>query len=266
MNRRDFVGVALPLFAGGTGVAWAQSQRPRERGVASEKPPRPRDDDEKKILDVLDDLDNNERRGNMNVPLSDARLLRILTAFSQAKHVVELGTSNGYSGIWFCLALRGTGGKLTTFDQDPGRIKLAKANFKRAGVQDLVTLIEGDAHETVHQLKKSIDLLFYRCGQGRLLRLLEETPASSPRGRLNCSAQYGPSEAGTQIRRNRHHRQGSGNGVPEHAGGGSGTHFEEELISLPRKRRPPDGPEDDRLATAPRGDARECIEPKGAMK
>lgn len=71
-----------------------------------------------------------------------------------------MGASNGYSGIWFCLALKSTGGKLTTFDQDPGRIKLAKANFKRAGVEELVTLVEGDAHETVKQLKKPIDLLF----------------------------------------------------------------------------------------------------------
>jgi len=160
MNRRVFVGSALPLLAGGSAIVLGQPQRPREENTASEKPPRPRNDDEKKILVVLDDLDRNQRRGNMNVPLSDGRLLRILTVFSGAKHVVELGASNGYSGIWFCLALKSTGGKLTTFDQDPGRIKLAKANFKRAGVEELVTLVEGDAHETVKQLKKPIDLLF----------------------------------------------------------------------------------------------------------
>jgi len=46
----------------------------------------PKDDDEKKILD---DLDKNQRRGMMNVPMDDGRLLRTLTEMSGAKHVVE---------------------------------------------------------------------------------------------------------------------------------------------------------------------------------
>ncbi len=163
MDRRDFVGSALPLLAFGAGTATAQRPRGRGRGgeaVAREKPPLARDDSEKKILAVLDDLDKNQRRGMMNVPLEDARLLRLLTEFGNARHVVELGTSNGYSGIWFCLALRKTGGKLTTFDIDPERLQLARQNFKRAGVEGLVTIVEGDAHQNVTRLKGPIDLAF----------------------------------------------------------------------------------------------------------
>jgi caffeoyl-CoA O-methyltransferase len=62
-------------------------------------PPLPKDDAEKKILDVLKEMDQNQRGGMMNVPVGDGRLLRILTESVGAKHVVELGTSNGYSGI-----------------------------------------------------------------------------------------------------------------------------------------------------------------------
>jgi len=124
-----------------------------------EKPPIPKDDAEKLILNVISDLD--KTRGEMqNVPYADGRLLRLLTETSNAKHVVEIGTSNGYSGLWFCLALRNTGGKLTTFDIDPDRIKLAKSNFKRADVDQLVTIIEGDAHEKVKDLKDPIDIVF----------------------------------------------------------------------------------------------------------
>jgi predicted O-methyltransferase YrrM len=119
-----------------------------------------RDDAEKRIMDVLEDLDKNQRPGHMNVPVEDGRLLRILAEAIGAKHVVEIGTSNGYSGTWFCLALRNTGGKLTTHEINAKRAALARENFKRAGVERLVTIVEGDAHKTVTSLKEPIDLLF----------------------------------------------------------------------------------------------------------
>ena len=122
--------------------------------------PMPKTEQEKKILDVLDDMDKNQRRGMMNVPVEDGRLLRLLTETVGAKHVIEIGTSNGYSGIWFCLALRKTGGKLTTYEIDARRASLARENFKRAGVDKMVTLVEGDAHETVKKLKEPIDVVF----------------------------------------------------------------------------------------------------------
>ncbi len=132
----------------------------RGSSAAPQQPPVPVNEEEKKILSILDDMDRNQRRGMMNVPMEDGRILRLLTEAVGAKHVVEIGTSNGYSGIWFCLALRTTGGKLTTHDIDEGRAALARENFKRAGVDKLVTLIMGDAHETVKKLKGPIDILF----------------------------------------------------------------------------------------------------------
>jgi predicted O-methyltransferase YrrM len=95
-----------------------------------------------------------------NVPPGDGRILRLLTESLGAKHVVELGTSNGYSGVWFCLALRQTGGKLTTFEIDAERAVQARRNFQQAGVADLVALVEGDAHERVKEVKDPIDLVF----------------------------------------------------------------------------------------------------------
>ena len=134
----------------GRGMRGGRGGPPRGGTASSmEGPPKPKNEAEKKILDVLDDMDRNQRRGMMNVPRWDGRMLRMLTEAVGAKHVVEIGTSNGYSGIWFCLALRTTGGKLTTHDIDAGRAALARKNFKRAGVENLVTLVEGNAHEEV---------------------------------------------------------------------------------------------------------------------
>ena len=146
------------------------SDRPRDRRdrrpppdmgrQTSKKPPTAKDDAEKKILAVLEDMDQNQRRGMMNVPVEDGRVLRLLTESIGAKKVVEIGTSNGYSGIWFCLALQKTNGKLITHEISAERAQLARENFKRAGVEEMITLVEGDAHEQVKKLKDPIDILF----------------------------------------------------------------------------------------------------------
>ncbi|MHC4063895.1 MAG: O-methyltransferase [Planctomycetota bacterium] len=135
-----------------------REQPPEQEGLA--RPPLAKGEAEKKVLGVLDDMDRHQRPGMKNVSVADGRLLRVLTESIGAKHVVEIGTSNGYSGIWLCLALRATGGRLTTYEINAERAALARENFKRAGVDQIVTLVEGDAHEEVPKLKDAIDLLF----------------------------------------------------------------------------------------------------------
>jgi predicted O-methyltransferase YrrM len=122
------------------------------------KAPLPKDDGEKRILDALEHARGGERYANVST--ADGRLLRQLTEAIGARRVVELGTSTGESGLWFSLALRKTGGKLYTHDIDPGRIAVARENFKRAGVEDIITITEGDAHETAVRNKEPIDVLF----------------------------------------------------------------------------------------------------------
>jgi predicted O-methyltransferase YrrM len=164
--------VAVVGFLSAQELGGQQNQRrprgfgPMRRGSSStelsafDKAPLANDQQEKNILNVLDDMAKNQNRGMMNVALEDGRLLRLLTEAVGAKNVVELGTSNGYSAIWFSLALRNTGGKLTTHEIDAHRASLARENFKRAGVDNLITLVEGDAHNEVTKIKEPIDILF----------------------------------------------------------------------------------------------------------
>lgn len=149
-------------------VGSAQDARRPDAGPGGAMRPRvefrartlPNSPTEAKILEVLDDMFRNQRRGSMSVPPEDGRILRLLTEAIGANHVVEIGTSVGYSGLWMALALTSTGGKLTTFEIDPGRAARARENFARAGVTNIVTIIEGDALTTVQQIRDSIDLLF----------------------------------------------------------------------------------------------------------
>jgi predicted O-methyltransferase YrrM len=122
------------------------------------KPPLPKDDGERRILAALEQARRGQRFANVST--ADGRLLRQLTEAVNAQRVVELGTSTGESGLWFSMALRKTGGKLYTHDIDPGRIAVARENFKRAGVDDLVVITEGDAHQTAPRNKDPIDILF----------------------------------------------------------------------------------------------------------
>ena len=134
----------------------------------------PKNDREKRILALLNDMDQNQRRGSMSVPANDGRLLRIFTESTGARHVVELGTSIGYSGLWFCLALETTGGKLTTFEIDEGRAATARANFKRAEVEDRVNLVLGDAHEKISTVEGPVDIVFLDADKEGYLDYLEK--------------------------------------------------------------------------------------------
>jgi len=152
------------IVAGGLLLSNALAQRAGGRSGASqgdaelEAPPVAKTDAEKKAFDVLADIRANQ--SYRNVPPEDGRLLRLLAESMGAKHVVEIGTSTGYSGIWFGLALQKSGGKLTTYEIDAGRAATARANFKRAAMSDIIELVEGDAHKEVANIKGAIDILF----------------------------------------------------------------------------------------------------------
>ena len=92
--------------------------------------------------------------------------LRQHTEAAGARNVVEIGTSTGYSGLWLCLALQKTNGRLTTFEIDHQRASMAREHFREAGVEKMVTLIEGDAHEQVAKLKGPIDIAFIDADKG----------------------------------------------------------------------------------------------------
>jgi len=132
------------------------------------------DKQKKQILSVLDQMLTGPHSEILSVPPDDGKVLRLLAEATGARNIVEIGTSNGYAALWFCLALRTTGGKLTTFEIDAERVKLARENFKRAGVDKFVTVIEGDAHKMVTKLDKPIDIIFLDADKGGNLDYLNK--------------------------------------------------------------------------------------------
>ena len=147
------------LFSMFAGLSTAFGQRGPRGGSRAESLPQANSEPEKRVLAVLDEAQKNGTIF-LNVPAADGRMLRLLAESMGARRVVELGTSTGLSGLWLSLALQKTGGTLTTFEYDAERAATARGHFKKAGVEQIVTIVEGDAHQTLSRLKEPIDLLF----------------------------------------------------------------------------------------------------------
>ena len=119
-------------------------------------------------------LEDIERIGNeQDLPLVDPEvgaLLRVLTTAVGARRALEIGTAIGYSGIWIAGALPADG-MLLTLEIDEARARVARDNFKRAGVENRVSVIVGDAQRTIAKVSGPFDLIF-QDGEKKLYSVL----------------------------------------------------------------------------------------------
>ena len=80
-----------------------------------------------------------------NLEPDSAALLALLVRAVNARRLLELGTSNGYSTIWLADALRDNGGTMLTVDLDASRSAMAAENLQKAGLDETVELRVQDA-------------------------------------------------------------------------------------------------------------------------
>jgi len=95
-----------------------------------------------------------------NVPPADGQFLHNFIVERDFRQGLEVGTSNGYSAIWMGMALRETNGHLITLEIDPERAQMARQNFARVGLEEIVELREGDALRIIPELEGPFDLVF----------------------------------------------------------------------------------------------------------
>ena len=96
-----------------------------------------------------------------NIPKETGAFLNTLIRTLKYKNVLEIGTSNGYSGIWMAEALSYTNGKLYTIEShEKERFNLAKTNFRASGLGKYIEQIAGHAPEIIPSLPKYFDLIF----------------------------------------------------------------------------------------------------------
>jgi caffeoyl-CoA O-methyltransferase len=90
----------------------------------------------------------------------EGRFLQFLVAAGRVRRALEIGTLGGYSGIWIARGL-GRGGRLITFEREPGHARVARENFDRAGVSGRVEIRVGEAHRLLRQMPAArFDFIF----------------------------------------------------------------------------------------------------------
>lgn len=100
-------------------------------------------------------------------------LLKFLLALSKPRNILEVGTAIGFSSL--LMSQYGPDDcHITTIEKYEKRIPQAKENFRRAGAEDRITLLEGDAADILKELTGSYDLIFMDAAKGQYIIFLPD--------------------------------------------------------------------------------------------
>lgn len=111
--------------------------------------------------------------------------LAFLVNMSQASRILEIGTAIGYSTLWLARGFEGRKGKITTIDLNVDRAKRAIGYFKRAGIEDQVEVLFGDARKIIPTLEGDFDFVFVDAAKGEYPDYLNLVlPCIAPGGML----------------------------------------------------------------------------------
>ena len=99
--------------------------------------------------------------------------LKVLLMIKRPMRILEVGAAVGFSSILMSEYMP-EGGHITTIENYDKRIPIARANFKRAGKEEQIDLIEGDALEVMHGLEGPYDLIFVDAAKGQYIHYLPE--------------------------------------------------------------------------------------------
>jgi len=119
---------------------------------------------------VLDDLERDDtRERQQGAPRAErlrqvtpevGRFLHVLVLATRPRSIVEIGTSGGYSTVWLATAARTVGASVVTLEIDPAKVRRATNSLREAGVDDVATIVEGDAFAHLRERQEPIDFVF----------------------------------------------------------------------------------------------------------
>ena len=125
-------------------------------------------------LETLTELEKTQKEF-WNIPRKTGILINTFIKMMNIQNVLEIGTSNGYSGLWIAKALKETGGRLTTIEYYDKRQSVAIANFEKCGVADIIRPIQGSACEVIENLDKNekFDFVFIDANKREYIKYFE---------------------------------------------------------------------------------------------
>jgi len=108
--------------------------------------------EEQSTLEKLRKVDIAPEDRMLAITKETGELLNMILRLKNAKNMLEIGTSTGYSTIWCAEAIYKQSGKIITIEQNPNKIKRAKENFQKAGIADTITIKKGLAMQILREL------------------------------------------------------------------------------------------------------------------
>jgi predicted O-methyltransferase YrrM len=131
------------------------------------------------------DASTDDRAGRMlNITHDTGVFLALLVKATGSRSVLEIGTSNGYSTLWLADAV-GADGTVTTVEKAEYKIGLARENVRRAGLENRVRQVHGDAGEVLAGADDgAFDLVFLDSDRASYLGWLPELRRVLAPGRL----------------------------------------------------------------------------------
>ena len=113
-------------------------------------------------------------------------LLKVLLKMNKPQRILEIGTAVAYSAILMSECLE-PGATITTVEKYEKRSPIARENIRRAGKEDCITLIEGDALEVMASLEPGYDFIFMDAAKGQYIHFLPEVLRLLKKGGLLVS-------------------------------------------------------------------------------
>jgi predicted O-methyltransferase YrrM len=109
---------------------------------------------------ILEEIETQSPNGEKfwQIPMEVGEFMHNLIVVKNYRCALEIGTSVGFSGIIIASALRETNGKLITIESNSKRFEIAKENFAKAQLSELISQVKGHAPQvfTPDELKNEI--------------------------------------------------------------------------------------------------------------
>jgi caffeoyl-CoA O-methyltransferase len=136
-----------------------------------------------KVISRLNKQANRERIGRVKVEPDQEMLaitadtgifFSVLLKAIRARRILEVGTSAGFSTLWFADAIgKNRNTKIITIEMNPQKVEWALKNFKEAGFDKMIEIKQGLALDLLHNLKGKFDFVFLDADKENIIRYFD---------------------------------------------------------------------------------------------
>ncbi len=135
-----------------------------------------------KNSELLEIIEKEARRDDVPIIRREMQsFLKVLLMLKRPVNILEVGTAVGFSALLMSESVP-AGCRITTIENYEKRIPVARENFRRAGKEEQITLIEGDAADVLKTLEGSYDFIFMDAAKGQYIHFLPEILRLLPPG------------------------------------------------------------------------------------